>query len=543
MPAAGRPPGADVRCCARVVKSATPSGAADTSLFIAGNALELVPAGKTEGERHSYSRIFDEYASDKDVYETEVLPLLEALTNGENAGVVVMGYHRSGHSELVNKLVPLMVDRIFELMQQRQAVAGGRGGQLMYQLYASVASVVIGSTDKMSDMLAQGSSELRVVRDAEAPSGVQLPGVRKQQVPSGPEFAKTFSAARVRLQQQHRPPAPSSVLILELVQSVHRGGGAAGSGEAVEEMVSQLVLTDIEVGSLGDPLASGLRAVLSTPPTKPLPLSGCALLLGEAVGGNARGLLLGCVVPGDMEESATTLGLLAHGMGFRNYPLVNNATTRGLLQRQYWHIQTLGESLATAEFQIRRGVDAVGENQKHLPSQLSYATDKLQALVDAMQQDSAGTGGERQQLMAEVMSLRTRLNQSTGEAVQLKHELVREKEQKMELTRQLLSAQLNGGESTAKEQQRVFELEVEALAARDILQSVQRQAMEKEKALLAADAQLAQVTTKAEKLERRCMALEAELHGLQTASTDWREREDELMLQVRWLSDGSWMAL
>ena len=113
----------------------------------------------------------------------------------------------------------------------------------------------------------------------------------------------------------------------------------------------------------------------------------------------------------------------------------------------------------------------------------------------------------------------------------------------MELTRQLLSAQLNGGESTAKEQQRVFELEVEALAARDILQSVQRQAMEKEKALLAADAQLAQVTTKAEKLERRCMALEAELHGLQTASTDWREREDELLLQVRWLSDGLWMAL
>ena len=79
--------------------------------------------------------------------------------------------------------------------------------------------------------------------------------------------------------------------------------------------------------------------------------------------------------------------------------------------------------------------------------------------------------------------------------------------------------------------------QVEALAARDILQSVQRQAMEKEKALLAADAQLAQVATKSEKLERRCMALEAELHGLQTASTDWREREDELMLQVRWSSD------
>ena len=112
-----------------------------------------------------------------------------------------------------------------------------------------------------------------------------------------------------------------------------------------------------------------------------------------------------------------------------------------------------------AEGKLRRGVEQIASDQQQLPTQLVNATDRLQSLVDNMQQDAAGSQGERQQLMAEVMALRTKLNGATGEAVMLKEELVREKEEKLGLTRQLLSAQLSGTESTAKEQQRVFELE------------------------------------------------------------------------------------
>lgn len=392
--------GVDVRCCARVVRNA--EALADTSIFISGNALELVPAGQTDGERHSFSRIYDDHASDKDIYEAEMLPLLEGLVGGSNASVVIMGHHRGGHTALVNTLVPLIVDVIFDLMQQRQAVAGGQGGRLTYQLHASAAAVVIGSTDKMADMLAPGSSELRVVRDADAPNGVQLPGIRRQQVTAGAEFAKAFSTARKRQEQQHRPPAPSTALFLELTQSVQRGGPAGAASGPTEELVSQLILTDVEVGSLGDPLSAGVRTVLSTPPTRPTPPTGAALLLSEAVGGNSRALLLGCVMPSDIEESAVTLGLLAQGMGFRNYPLVNDSLTRGLLHRHYWHTQTLHESLVAAEGKIRRGVDQISSDQQHIPNQLSFATERLQSLVDTMQQDSAGQATERQQLMAEV---------------------------------------------------------------------------------------------------------------------------------------------
>lgn len=163
-------------------------------------------------------------------------------------------------------------------------------------------------------------------------------------------------------------------------------------------------------------------------------------------------------------------------MAFRNYPLTNNALTRGLLHRHYWHSQTLHEQLVMAEGRLHRGVEQLAADQQQLPNQLAGATDRLQALVDTMQQDAAGQATERQKLMAEVMALRARLNASSGECVALKEELVSEKQEKLALSRQLLGAQLSGTESTAKEQQRVFELEQEALAAADVLQQLQRHA-------------------------------------------------------------------
>ena len=81
---------------------------------------------------------------------------------------------------------------------------------------------------------------------------------------------------------------------------------------------------------------------------------------------------------GDVEESASTLGLLAHGMAFANFPLANDVLTRGLLQRHYWHTQSLHEQLVVAEGKLRRGIDSLEAGQQQLPSQLVNATDRLQ---------------------------------------------------------------------------------------------------------------------------------------------------------------------
>ena len=75
------PGGVPVRSCARVVGSADSQKLDNGSIFIAGNAMELVPSGKSDGEKHTFSRIFDVHASDKDVYESEVLPLIGGMAS------------------------------------------------------------------------------------------------------------------------------------------------------------------------------------------------------------------------------------------------------------------------------------------------------------------------------------------------------------------------------------------------------------------------------------------------------------------------------
>lgn len=103
-----------------------------------------------------------------------------------------------------------------------------------------------------------------------------------------------------------------------------------------------------QVGNLGDPLASALRTVLTSPPTKPTPHAGAALLLSEAIGGNCKTLLIGSIMPADTEDSAVTLGLLAQGMAFSTFPLTNDTVTRGLLHRCDAHAPTPTHSFSGA---------------------------------------------------------------------------------------------------------------------------------------------------------------------------------------------------
>jgi hypothetical protein len=520
-----KPRGVPLRCVARV--SGDSDGSHDASgVFIAGNRLELVPAGQTEGERYEFSCIFDAHAADKEVCESELTPLASQLTSGCNSHLVTLGHHRGGHMSLVDAAAPMLVDAIFDQMQQRQAAAGGQGAQLSFQLDARVACVVIGSADRMTDLLSPGSTELRIVRDAEAVGGVQLAGLRNQPVAQSTDFVKLFKSARSRLTQQHKPPAPSSVLWLDLVQRESR------PGQPDEVTVSQLLIADVEVGNLGDGLAVALRAVLGSAPTRPPPPSGAALLLSDAIGGNSHAVLLGCILPTDADESSGTLGLLKQGMAFSNFPLRNDSIARGLLHRHFWHTQSLQEQLVHAEGKLHRGVEQLAQGQQQLPNQLVGATERLQGLVDAMQRDAAGQASERQQLMAEVMALRTKLNFVSGESVSLKEELMAEKKEKLALSKQLVDARLSGTESVAEKQSRLFELEQEKLAASDVLQRLQKTSEENEAKLKSTLSQLEVAEAEKRRVETQKVAFQAELHLLQEESAKWREREDELNMQL-----------
>ena len=195
--------GVPIRCCARVAGKQSGRSDAEGSLFQSGNKLELVGPGRGGSEQasvsHTFSRIYDAHASDREVFSQEVQPLVDKFVDGSNVTIGLLGDHRGGHGQLLGSIAQPTVEAIFEAVEQRQAALGGTGGRLTPQLLVKYAGVVVG-TELFSDLLAPGSSELRVVSDPEAVGGAQVGG--------GSAFGRVGAAARRSASLPHRPRAP-----------------------------------------------------------------------------------------------------------------------------------------------------------------------------------------------------------------------------------------------------------------------------------------------------------------------------------------------
>ncbi|EOD15859.1 hypothetical protein EMIHUDRAFT_119213 [Emiliania huxleyi CCMP1516] len=452
------------------------------SLFIAGNALELAPPDRGDGVRHSYGAIYDSFASDQDLCEVEVRPLAASLATGLNAAVLVAGHCRSGREALFGAIAARAVEGIFEAMRQRLQ-AGDQAGGLTFTLTARYAFI---------------------------------------------PAASTVTTATLELRQEHkgRSAAPDR----RRSSSEEASGGGGGGGDA--DLVSSLLLADVETNALGDGLASGLRQLLSGPGSAHAAHSGPALLLRDAVGGNCKTVLLGTVAPEDFAESCATLQLVAQGAGFVNFPLVNDAHHR-------WVSLQLQEQLSAAEGRLQHGVDLLEEDRRALPNQLHGAAARLQALVDQMQQDAKGAAGEKQKLMAEVLELRTQYNGATGEVVALKEEVVATKQEKLALSKELVATQLSANEESAAQAEQIFSLEQEAIASADLLAQLQERAASLEADRDGKANALAELETTAETARLEAVSSQAQASSARAEALEAREREDDLALQLLNMSNAS----
>ena len=519
--AAANAAGVPIRTCARVY------GRRDDldreTMFISGNAMELVPVGQKDGERHTLTRIYDVHASDGEVCEEEVgTQLLRPLIAGENATLLVFGHHRAGHTNLHAELAHAAVAGLLTLLE---APAEGTISH-EWKLSARYARAILGS-DRMCDLFGGGERELRVLRDAEALGGVVLepPGLAEKPITSLSAFDDLFRFATKRL-AAHKPPPPSSLLTLELTQSLRRADGST------RDLASLLTIGNIEVGVLGDALSNGLRQLLAAPAKRLAPAGGAALLLHDSIGGNARTALVGAVAPADFEETAATLGMLSAASGMHTFPLPNDPMVRGLLQRHHWQSQQLQDRLNLAEGDLKSGIEQIELDRKHLPSQLYSTTERLQGIVSTMQEDAAGFGAERQALMREVVELRAKASKATGELVEVKEELVREKREKLELSRELLGVQLGSTEAAAAQQSRTYELEQQALASADVLEQLKLRSAELETMLGAKSEALNAAEEAKAQLEQARLWLQTQTQTLEAEAEEAREREDELSLEL-----------
>ncbi len=519
-----------VRCVVRVQPDPTASAHDRGTLFIAGAAVELVPPNSSSGVRHVFSRLFDTHAKDAEIFEHELAPLVEHFLHGVNVSVVLAGHMRSGRASLFHELTVAAVDKILDTIANKQS----DNAELRFALGFSHVAAHVG-TDQLTDLLSSGSTPVDAVEDPVALNGVTIPELISVPVGAKGVVDETLRVSRARL-SQGRPPPPSSVARLVLrqwrVPSPTASAVSASAAAADGEIIATLTISDVEVGALGDPISNGLRQVLSTEPREAAHLTGAALMLADTVSGNAHSLIIGTIRALDHDESAATLALVAGGLKFVSHPLVNDAVARGLLTALRWRIASLQMQLSAAAGTLQRSVDQLHTDRRALPNQLIGATERLQSVVDQMERDAAGAANERQALMAELLELRARANAADGELVALKEELIREKREKLSLSRELVQTQLESNEELARSQQQSFALEQEALGSADLLRQLESKVLHIEEELAAKAVALSESVEKSAAAERERALAVAQADSLRGEVLSSREREDELSLQL-----------
>lgn len=438
--------GCRLRSCARLL--ASEEGA--RHVFVAGNAIELLSPGHSSGPRHSLSRVFDTYTDDASIFEEEVKPLLAGVAEGVNGCAVLCGGRWGGRARLLDAIAPLAISILFNLLDEGRAGVRTEG-KGTYSVRATYCGALGGSSSHLLDLLSPGCTEVAVTRDANAPGGMRLEPIASHSVVSPARFAELWGRGRARLRERGRD-ALSSLLLVD----VETAGGTP------EHCVASLLIADVEVISStalaslspslpspsppSDSISAALTRALAKERSGSEPTSGVDLLFAHAIGGNSCTLLLGLISPARLDEAGAILRLLAQGVGVQQSPLPNNPITRGLIRWYEWRLCRLEQLLSLASGKLANSVAELEEGAGRLPRQLASTTEKLQGLVDHMQQEAGGHAGERLELMGQVNSLRAQVNAASGQADLLREELVREKEEKMALSRELISVQLSGSQ-------------------------------------------------------------------------------------------------
>ena len=205
---------------------------------------------------------------------------------------------------------------------------------------------------------------------------------------------------------------------------------------------------------------------------------------------------------------------------------------RGLLHRYHRQLHALHELLSAAEGKLSRGVEQLSQDREQLPQRVLGATDRLQSVVDQMQQDAAGAASEKQTLMAEVLQLRHKVNDSIGEARALKAELLDEKKEKQSMAKELIAAQIGANEKATAQQLRLNELEQQNLATSDVLAQLEVREAEGAAKLKAAVEAEEEGARRVRRAEQARLVLSAQNQSLAAEAEEAAEREDALNLQL-----------
>ncbi|CAL7952387.1 unnamed protein product [Xylocopa violacea] len=296
-----------------------------------------------------FDHIFDMNASNSDVFETVVKPIISAAVNGINGTVFAYGQTSSGktYTMMGNAeepgVVPLAIGYIFD------AIANTIGREFLLRVsYLEIYN------EKVNDLLDKSGTDLKLKEDGSGQVILQC----KEEITNCPHnvlsiMKKGDKNRRIGETNMNERSSRSHTIFRITIESREAGGDSDGAVQ-----VSQLNLVDLAgserarlTGATGERFKEGrhINLSLSTLGLVIMQLSESqdtqkhvnfrdsklTRLLQNSLGGNAMTAIICAITPAALEETHCTLSFASRAKSVKNKPQINEVMSDATLLKRY----------------------------------------------------------------------------------------------------------------------------------------------------------------------------------------------------------------
>ncbi|XP_072755819.1 uncharacterized protein Root [Anoplolepis gracilipes] len=296
-----------------------------------------------------FDHIFDTNASNNDVFDNIVKPIVDAAVKGFNGTVFAYGQTSSGKTYTMMGtpeepgIIPLAVEHMFD------AIANTSGREFLLRVsYLEIYN------EKVNDLLSKGSIDLKIHEDVTGQVFVKS----KEEVTNCPEnvlsiMNKGNKHRRIGETNMNERSSRSHTIFRITIESRE---ASAGSDGAIQ--VSQLNMVDLagserawQTGATGERFKEGrhINLSLSTlalvikqlsesqdcPKYVNFRDSKLTRLLQASLGGNAMTVIICTVTPATLDETQCTLSFASRARNIKNKPELNEVMSDGVLLKRY----------------------------------------------------------------------------------------------------------------------------------------------------------------------------------------------------------------
>ncbi|XP_078032758.1 uncharacterized protein LOC144467717 [Augochlora pura] len=296
-----------------------------------------------------FDHIFDTNASNSDVFDSIVKPIVDAAVNGFNGTVFAYGQTSSGKTYTMmgtlNEpgIIPLAIEHMFD------AITNTAGREFLLRVsYLEIYK------EKVNDLLNRTGTDLKLKEDSSGQVILQC----KEEITNCPEnmlsiMKKGDKYRRTGETNMNERSSRSHTIFRITIESREAGGD---SDSAIQ--VSQLNLVDLagserarQTGATGERFKEGLHInlSLSTLGLVIMQLSECqdgqkyvnfrdsklTRLLQNSLGGNAMTAIICAVTPAAVDETQCTLSFACRAKSVKNKPHINEVMSDAALLKRY----------------------------------------------------------------------------------------------------------------------------------------------------------------------------------------------------------------